>query len=82
VLPQLQYLDISFAKEADGSAAVPDTSALVSCCPGLQSLKVLSIPCSTAQLAPLQQLTGLHTLTDRVKGIEDMNAWVARRRAS
>jgi hypothetical protein len=55
-LPQLRHLDISHFSEA-----VPDTSALVSCCPSLQSLWS-SMPCSTAQLAPLQQLTGLHTL--------------------
>jgi hypothetical protein len=60
-LPQLRHLDISDVKEADGSQALPDTSALVSCFPGLQSLRT-SLPCSTAQLGPLARLTGLHTL--------------------
>jgi hypothetical protein len=92
-LPQLQYLDIGFVKEADRSSALPDTSALVSCCPGLQTLKI-SIPCSTAQLAPLQRLTGLHTLVVgaghaddlegvqvlcQLTGLEELDLWVARR---
>jgi hypothetical protein len=75
-LPQLRYLDISRVKEADGSfkLALPATSALVSCCPGLQSL-MSSMPCSTAQLAPLQRLTGLHTLAvgagqDELEGVQ------------
>jgi Leucine-rich repeat (LRR) protein len=61
-LPQLRHLDIRYVMEADKSPALPDTSTLVSRCPSLQSLAT-SLPCSTAQLAPLQQLTGLHTLT-------------------
>jgi hypothetical protein len=60
-LPQLQHLNIDDVTEADGTRAALDTSALVSCCPGLQSL-ITSIPCSTAQLAPLQQLSGLERL--------------------
>jgi hypothetical protein len=60
-LPQLQYLDISGFREADGSPSLPNTSAIVRCCPGLQYL-FTSMPCSTAQLAALQRLTGLHTL--------------------
>jgi hypothetical protein len=60
-LPQLTHLDISYVEEADGSLALPVTSALVSCCPGLQTLRI-SKCCSTAQLAHLQRLTGLHTL--------------------
>jgi hypothetical protein len=62
-LPQLRHLDIRGVMEADGGThAAPDTSALVSCCPGLQSLNT-SMPCSTAQLAPLQRLTSLRTLS-------------------
>jgi hypothetical protein len=60
-LPQLQYLNIRHVQEADRSAVVPNTSALVSCCPGLQTL-LSSMPCSTAQLEPLQRLTGLRNL--------------------
>jgi Leucine-rich repeat (LRR) protein len=74
-LPQLQYLDISDVTEADESQALPDTSALVSCFPGLKSL-ITSMPCSTAQLAPLQRLPGLHHLAvdagedDELEGVQ------------
>jgi hypothetical protein len=61
-LPQLRYLDIDGVREADGSPTLPDTSSLVSCCPGLQTL-LTSMPCSSAQLTPLQRLTGLRTLS-------------------
>jgi hypothetical protein len=69
--PQLTHLDISYVTQPSGT----DASALVSCCPGLQILKS-SIPCSTAKVAPLQQLTGLHTLAfckkwhDELEGVE------------
>jgi hypothetical protein len=92
-LPHLRYLNIRDVKEADGSLAVPDTSALVSCCPGLQHLRT-SMPCSTAQLAPLQRLTGLHTLVvgaaeqdDELEGVQalcqltglqELSVWVGR----
>jgi hypothetical protein len=62
VLPQLRHLDLIGLTEADTDHwSAPDTTALVRCCPGLQTLRT-SMPCSTAQLAPLQQLTGLTTL--------------------
>jgi hypothetical protein len=76
-LPHLQYLDISDVKEADGSLALPATNALVRCCPSLQTL-FTSMPCSTAQLAPLQQLTGLTSLTvgagedDELEGVQEL----------
>jgi hypothetical protein len=60
-LPQLRHLDIRHVEEADESPTLLNTSALVSCFPGLQSLAT-SMPCSTAQLAPLRRLTGLTTL--------------------
>ena len=44
-----------------GSAA-PDTSLLPSCCPGLQCLDMMSVRYSPELLAPLQGLSGLHTL--------------------
>jgi hypothetical protein len=76
-LPQLRHLDITLVTEAveTRNLALPDTSALASCCPGLQSLRC-SIPCFTVQLAPLQQLTGLHTLAmgaendDELEGVQ------------
>jgi hypothetical protein len=70
-LPRLWYLNIR------GTRAAPDTSALASCCPGLQSL-ITRMPCSTAQLAPLQRLTGLHTLAvgageaDDLEGVQTL----------
>jgi hypothetical protein len=69
-LPQLRCLDVSDGTEADRSPAPPDTSALVSCCPGLQSLAT-SMPCSTAQLTPLQRLTDLRTLAVGAVGDAD-----------
>jgi hypothetical protein len=69
-LPQLRHLDIRAIKELGDSLALPDTSVLVSCCPGLQTLRS-TMPCSTAQLAPLQQLTGLHTLAVGAGGSVD-----------
>jgi hypothetical protein len=91
-LPQLRYLNISYIQEAGGTWVLPDTSALVSSCPGLLALRT-SMPCSTAQLAPLQQLTGLTTLvmgsgyTDdfegvqalcQLTGLQDLDLWAAR----
>jgi hypothetical protein len=76
-LPQLTHLDIGFVKEADRSSALPDTSTLVSCFPGLHTLRT-NLPCTTAQLAPLQRLTGLHTLVvgaeraDELEGVQTL----------
>jgi hypothetical protein len=56
-LPQLQHLDISSV-----SSARLEGSRLVSCCPGLQSLCIRGLQKSAGLLAPLQGLSGLHTL--------------------
>jgi hypothetical protein len=59
-LPYLQYLD---STAAERFAPAPDFSRTVSCCPGLQQLKLLLTPrCKAQLLAPLQGLTALHTL--------------------
>jgi hypothetical protein len=43
----------------------PEGTRLVSCCPGLQSFACMGLQYSAEQLAPLQGLTALHTLTIR-----------------
>jgi hypothetical protein len=76
-LLRLQHLNICDVKEADGAPTLLNTSTLVSCCPGLQTLKS-SMPCSSAQLAPLQRLIGLHTLAmgageaDEFEGVQGL----------
>jgi hypothetical protein len=97
MLHKLRYLDISYVQEfpvgLGRSWAVPDTRALVSCCPGLQSL-VTTMPCSTAQLAPLQRLSSLQRLVLRdldecadlegvqvlcqLTGLQQLDLWVSR----
>ena len=70
-LPHLTSLCLPFVTEtSDGAgmwdilprAAVPEGSRLVACCPGLQSLDIQHLQYSAEQLAPLQGLSGLHTL--------------------
>jgi hypothetical protein len=53
-LPHLRVLGIS--------AAVPEGTRLVSCCPGLESLTILGLERSRELLAPLQGLSSIHTL--------------------
>jgi hypothetical protein len=75
-LPHLQRLDMTSVTQR--YAAVPDFSSLVSCCPGLQQLYMGGMqsdtelrwssaaavpePDANSILAPLQGLSGLHTL--------------------
>jgi hypothetical protein len=63
-LAHLQYLNISSALNPEGDwIPAPECSSLVSCCPSLQELDLLIRPqCKPQLLAPLQGLTGLHTL--------------------
>ena len=64
-LPFLRVLFVSspcpVATELPDRAA-PEGSRLVSCCPGLQSLNMQGLQVRAMHLAPLQGLTGLHTL--------------------
>jgi hypothetical protein len=63
-LPHLKSLVISYVKQSYFCyAAPPDGSLLVSCCPGLQSLDMRGLQYSAELLAPLQGLSGLHTLS-------------------
>jgi hypothetical protein len=63
-LPHLQSLAIAGVTEAEGgeSAAAPEGTRLVSCCPGLRSLNMQYLRCSTELLSPLQRLSWLHVL--------------------
>ena len=62
-LPHLQTLDVSYVTVPEGTpAAAPDGIRLVSCCPGLQPLGMRGLRCNAELLAPLQRLSGLHTL--------------------
>jgi hypothetical protein len=45
------------------SAAAPESSCLVSCCPALQTLSMYDLQHSADPLATLQGLSGLHNLT-------------------
>jgi hypothetical protein len=63
-LSHLQELDISGIWTSSGDcAAAPDGSRLLCCCPGLRSLGMQSLQSRAEQLAPLQDLSGLHTLS-------------------
>jgi hypothetical protein len=62
-LPQLRSVDISHVtRPAGGLALAPDGTRLVSCCPGLQSLDLKLLQCSTTQLGPMSMLSGLSAL--------------------
>jgi hypothetical protein len=66
-LPYLQSLVVSCVAHPstiDASALfpAPEGSRLVSCCPGLQSLRMQRLHLSAALLSPLQGLSELHTL--------------------
>jgi hypothetical protein len=73
-LPHLTSLDISHPEDHDedssddpedpyeDSVAAPEPSNLVTCCPGLLSLNMLGLQCSTASLATLQELNELQQL--------------------
>lgn len=67
-LPQLTYVDISVSTQTSHNTSTPalEGKLLVECCPALQSLHVIgwqySANQSADQLAPLQSLSGLHTL--------------------
>ena len=62
-LQQLRSLHISQVREPfAASAAAPEGSRLVSCCPGLQSLDMHGLQCGSEVLGPLQGLSGLRTL--------------------
>lgn len=77
-LPQLRSVDISHLTDHGPGERplVPDTSNLVSCCPGLEDFSS-SMPCSTAVLAPLQRMSSLTVLTvgaGRRDGLEGVQA--------
>ena len=69
-LPHLTSLDISHPEDHNGDSeessdsedphevlvAAPDAEYLVRCCPGLLSLNMLGLRCSTESLTPLQEL--------------------------
>lgn len=60
-LPHLTCLDIDFVQDPSGDyAAAPDSSLLVSCCPGLKHLGIVRL---THSAAALLQLTGLKQLS-------------------
>ena len=62
-LPQLRYLDISRVRLPDGTfAPAPTGSLIVSCCPVVENLMMLELPCSTEVLAPLTALSMLNSL--------------------
>ena len=62
-LPHLKELDISYVQVPyGGPASAPDGTRLLKCCPGLQSLKMRDLHYTTENMAPLKQLSGLHTL--------------------
>jgi hypothetical protein len=62
-LPQLLSLQVKGVKQpAGGAATAPEGSLLASCCPGLQELGMEGLQVGLGWLAPLQGLTGLHTL--------------------
>jgi hypothetical protein len=62
-LPHLQVLNVALVTHPSGPAAAPQTSRLVSCCPGLQSLDIRGMAYSAEQLAPLTGLCSLQELT-------------------
>jgi hypothetical protein len=63
-LPHLRQVDISHVTQPSGDFAVaPQGSSLVSCCPGLQSLELLSVQCGAELLVPLQGLSGLTAMS-------------------
>jgi hypothetical protein len=62
-LPNLQSLCTNYVEQPPGVHGLPpEGSRLVSCCPGLQTLKVCSLQCIAELLASLQGLSGLQTL--------------------
>jgi hypothetical protein len=76
-LPHLTLLDISHPEDHNGDSeessddsenphevlvAAPDAEYLVRCCPGLLSLNMLGLRCSTESLTPLQELSALQQL--------------------
>jgi hypothetical protein len=63
-LPHLKILVLSEVQQPSGEpAAAPDSSRLISCCPGLQTLGMYGLEYSVEQLAPLRQLRGLRIIT-------------------
>jgi hypothetical protein len=80
-LPHLQELDMAYVKQpgelGDICAAAPAGSRLVSCCPGLRCLSMQGLQCSSDLLAPMQGLSGLHSLhlpTCSDEDVDDLHA--------
>jgi hypothetical protein len=75
-LPHLRSLHIRCVRPTDGSfSGAPDSSRLVSCCPGLQSLDMHFIQRSAEPLSPLQGLGALRTLrVSATQGYEELLA--------
>jgi hypothetical protein len=74
-LPHLRYIDISKVKLPDGAPApAPAGSLLVSCCPALETLKMLELPSSTEVLALLTGLSMLDSFSTNVSG-GDSASW-------
>jgi hypothetical protein len=63
-LPHLTMLDLSNVCKPDSAspALAPGASSLVSCCPGLQALRIQHLLCSAEPLAPLTGLSSLREL--------------------
>jgi hypothetical protein len=62
-LSSLRAFDVTGTRQPTGGfAEAPEGSRLVSCCPSLRSLEMVSLRCSAALLVPLQGLSGLQTL--------------------
>jgi hypothetical protein len=66
-LRELHILQVAHSQSLNSSAAAPEGSRLVKCCPGLQFLDMRWLWCSAELLAPLTGLTGLNSL--RLTGV-------------
>ena len=73
-LPLLTALDISWVAHSMGDAVAPsEIGRLFSCCPALLCLDMRGWECNAALLAPLQGLSGLHTLHLSPCGVESVD---------
>jgi hypothetical protein len=72
-LPHLTSLNVSNVGSDGDRAVTLDSSLLVSCCPSLQSLDMHRMPCTFAQLAPLQGLSSLHNLLMELRCDDEMD---------
>jgi hypothetical protein len=69
-LPHLRFMDVGYIQHCpnapetwDGDWQAPlNGKHIVSCCPNLQSLNLMGMPCKEELLWPLQRLSGLRTM--------------------